>query len=198
MTSFEICNFEEFVAEATPQPGSLIEAASTQEILIQQIEGYLSRLNAAVCTDVSALQTTITELTATVAALNCPPPNGGGGLPDLDDLVEVSSGREINGSPSFFKLIDVGALPNTANKAIAHGIVPAAPFTDFVVVSMTGGANDLVAAKFNLPLLWTAVSAFPATNNVSLYTDVTNLNVTTGRDQTAYTDCYVILEYFYQ
>ncbi len=56
MSSFEICTFEEFVAEATPQSGSLEEAASTQEILIQQIEGYLARLKVALCTDVQTLE----------------------------------------------------------------------------------------------------------------------------------------------
>lgn len=56
MTSFEICDFEEFISEATPQAGSLEEAASAQEILIQQIEGYLSRLKAALCTDMLTLE----------------------------------------------------------------------------------------------------------------------------------------------
>jgi hypothetical protein len=56
MSGFEICNFEEFVSEATPQATSLEEAASTQEILIQQIEGYLSRLKAALCSDMLTLE----------------------------------------------------------------------------------------------------------------------------------------------
>lgn len=56
MTSFEICSFEEFVSEATPQSASLEEAASAQEILIQQIEGYLSRLKTALCTDMLTLE----------------------------------------------------------------------------------------------------------------------------------------------
>jgi hypothetical protein len=56
MTSFEICSFEAFVSEATPQASSLEEAASAQEILIQQIESYLSRLSTALCTDMRALE----------------------------------------------------------------------------------------------------------------------------------------------
>lgn len=68
MSSFEICNFEEFVAEVTPQSGSLEEAASASEILIQQVEGYLQRMKAAMCADVLALEAQIAALT----------PGGGG------------------------------------------------------------------------------------------------------------------------
>lgn len=56
MSGFEICNFEEFISEATPQAGTLEEAASAQEILIQQIEGYLSRLKVALCKDMLTLE----------------------------------------------------------------------------------------------------------------------------------------------
>ena len=55
MSSFDLCNMDPFVAEVTPQAGSLEEAASTQEILIQQIENYLQRMKIAVCTDLEAL-----------------------------------------------------------------------------------------------------------------------------------------------
>jgi hypothetical protein len=64
MSSFEICNFEEFVAEVTPQSGSLEDAASAQEILIQQVEGYLQRMKSAMCADILTLEAQI---------------NGGGG-----------------------------------------------------------------------------------------------------------------------
>lgn len=55
MTEFEICSFEEFISEATPQSGSLEEAASAQEISIQQIEGYFHRLKTAICRDILKL-----------------------------------------------------------------------------------------------------------------------------------------------
>lgn len=61
MTSFDICNMEDFVAEVTAQSASLEEAASTMEIFMQQVEGYLSRLRTAVCTDVTNLNTQINE-----------------------------------------------------------------------------------------------------------------------------------------
>jgi hypothetical protein len=62
MTSFggfETCEFEEFTSEATPQSSTLEEAASTMEILIQQIEGYLQRFRAAVCTDLTTVESQI-------------------------------------------------------------------------------------------------------------------------------------------
>jgi hypothetical protein len=62
MTSFggfETCEFEEFVSEATPQSSTLEEAASAQEILIQQVEGYLQRFKAAICTDLTTIETQI-------------------------------------------------------------------------------------------------------------------------------------------
>jgi hypothetical protein len=62
MTSFggfETCEFEEFTSEATPQSNTLEEAASTMEILIQQIEGYLQRLKAAICADFTTVETQI-------------------------------------------------------------------------------------------------------------------------------------------
>ena len=63
MTSLEVCNYPPFVAEATPQSESLEEAASTQEILIQQIERYLNNLRTAICNDLQSLQDQIDALT---------------------------------------------------------------------------------------------------------------------------------------
>ena len=73
MPATEVCATEDFVAEATPQSGSLEDAASTQEILIQQVEGYLNRMREAMCNDLTSLQVQLD-------ACNCEP-NGGAGLP---------------------------------------------------------------------------------------------------------------------
>lgn len=62
MTSLDICNFEDFTAEVTAQAASLEEAASAQEILTQQLEGYLNRMREAICADVTNLQTQITNI----------------------------------------------------------------------------------------------------------------------------------------
>jgi hypothetical protein len=188
MPATEVCATEDFVAEATPQPASLEEAASTQEILIQQVEGYLNRLREAMCNDLNSLQVQLD-------ACDCSSNGGGGGLPDLVDDVEISSGREFNGFPTFFKMRDVGPLPNAATKTVAHNIVPAAPFVDFIVVAMYGSGNDLIAPKFAIPLN-SGTTSF-TTNNIFLFTDPTNINIVAGINRSNYTTAFVVLEYYY-
>jgi len=211
MSNFEICNIDPFVAEVTPQSGSLEEAASTQEILIQQVENYLQRMKSAICSDLASLTsgaTTFLELTDTPSAytgaagdvatvnagetaLEFTTPAAGSGLPDLATATEVASGRQVQTTGalenSYFKLIDLGGLPNTANKLVAHGI--ARPFT---VVSMWGCANDPIGLV-SLPLGFVTTGA--AANNVMAYVNGVNIDITTGTNRIAYTDAYVILEY---
>lgn len=211
MSGFEICNFEEFVADVTPQSGSLEEAASTQEILIQQIEGYLARMKAALCADVEALRALIDEnsfleLTDTPASYagaagQVATVNAGedalefaapatSGLPDLDDDTEVASDRDFNGNPTFFKLVNIGTLPNTTSKSVAHNIA-----NPFVLVQGYGVAND-PAAALAIPLIFSAHSSL--TNTVWFNTTSTNVVVTTGSNRTAFTESWVILEYYYR
>lgn len=85
MPAVEVCRTEDFVAEATPQVSSLEEAGSTQEILIQQLEGYLSRLREATCLDLTSLQVQLD-------ACDCSGGGGGGVAPYItivhDDAAE--------------------------------------------------------------------------------------------------------------
>lgn len=207
MTSFETCNVEDFVAEATPQSGSLEEAASTQEILIQQIEGYLNRLKAAICADLDTLQAgtflglsdtpgsyagaagDVATVNAGETALEFTTPGGGGGLPDLVVGVETSSGRQVDGNDTFFKLIDIGTLPNATTTTTAHGIGAA-----FALVHAYGVGND-PGTPNSIPLIFATTGA--AANTVWFYTDATNVNVVAGTNRTAYTNNYVVLEYYY-
>lgn len=48
-----ICEIEPFVAESTPQPGSLEEASTAGELFQQQVQGYLTRFFEAVCQDLA-------------------------------------------------------------------------------------------------------------------------------------------------
>lgn len=219
MTDLGICDFEEFVAEVTPQMNSLQEAASAQEILIQQVEGYLSRLKARLCTDLTALSARIEEccnggggaetflaLTDTpgsyageagnLAAVNAGQtalefiaPAGGGGLPDLDDNVEVASGRQWNGNDTYFKMRNFGALPNTGTKSVAHNIA-----SNFVLVDAWGSANQAAAGN-HLGINHCTTSFL--SNQVWFYVDATNINVVTGSNRTSYVTSFMVLEYYY-
>jgi hypothetical protein len=215
VSSFEICNFDEFVAEVTPQVASLEDAGSAQEILIQQIEGYFQRMRAAICADVVALQAAIEAITpgsttflglidtpgtyagaagdvATVnagqTALEFITP-GGGALPDLVDDVEISSGRQVAGNDTFFKLRDIGALPNTATKTVVHNIGAA-----FALVDMWGVGND-PSAPSSISLNFVTNSA--ASNNVWMHTDATNIIIVAGTNRSNYSNSFIVLEYYY-
>ena len=86
------------------------------------------------------------------------------------------------------KLINFGALPNTAVKSVAHGITVDAATT---FTRIYGVANDLAAKKY-LPLPYSSQTLI---NNIDLFLDNTNVTITTGADMSAYTITYIIVEY---
>jgi len=89
---------------------------------------------------------------------------------------------------AFRKLVQFGALPNTATKNVAHGITVN---NNLTFTRIYGAATDKVAHTY-IPLPY----ASPTLNeNVSLSADGTNIIITTGIDRTAYTDTWVIVEF---
>lgn len=215
MTDFQTCDQEPFVTDVTAQDRSLEAAAQAVELLAQQIEGYLQRLRAAVCADLQTLQAEIADIVVETSFLDLtdtPSSYAGAGgeavavkaaedglefvpfpagvLPDLDDNTEVSSGREFNGNPTFFKLVNIGTLPNTTSKSVAHNI-PA----DFVLVHAYGTAND-PTADVAVPLIFSTHSFL--SNGIWFNTTSTNVVVTTGSNRTNFTETWVVLEYYYR
>jgi len=89
----------------------------------------------------------------------------------------------------FRKIVDCGALPNTATKTVAHGITN---FAEIRVTRLYGAATFPGVAALPLPYLALAIPAF----SVELYIDATNVVLVTGVDRTAYTSTYVVIEYF--
>ena len=79
--------------------------------------------------------------------------------------------------------INFGALPNTATKSVAHGI-SITTSTSFTRIYATA-SNPVGLLYFPIPSIWISV-------------DATNVNITTTANMTAYTICYVILEYLQQ
>jgi hypothetical protein len=89
---------------------------------------------------------------------------------------------------AFRKVINFGALPNTATKSVPHGLTITSGYT---FTSIYGTANDTAGNSY-IPLPF----ASPVlANNIAVTVDSTNVNVTTGNDRTNYTKCYIILEF---
>lgn len=88
----------------------------------------------------------------------------------------------------FRKVINFGVLPNAGLKSVAHGIT-CLPSTSFTRIYAT--ASDPVNFIY-LPIPYASPTLV---NNIELSVDGTNVNITTGSNRTAFTICYVILEY---
>lgn len=88
----------------------------------------------------------------------------------------------------FRIVVNFGALPNNANKAVAHGLTIDAN-TTFTAIYAT--ATDTVGfTAIPIPMQFVAT-----TNKIDLRIDATNVNIQTNFNATNYNVCYVILEY---
>lgn len=88
----------------------------------------------------------------------------------------------------FRKTINFGALPNAGTKSVAHGL---APTTSWSFTRIYGAATDPVGLSY-IPLPY---SSGTVNENIELYVDATNVVVTTSINYTAYTVCYIVIEY---
>ena len=86
------------------------------------------------------------------------------------------------------KVVNFGALPNTASKSVAHGITTSA---NTIFTRIYGAATDPTAQTY-LPL---PHSSPVLANNISISVNNTNVIITTGANFASYTTVYVILEY---
>lgn len=87
----------------------------------------------------------------------------------------------------FRKVIDFGALPNTATKSVAHGITFGSTLS---ATKIYGAATDPATLWIPLPYASPTLA-----NNIELNLDATNVNVITGSNRTNFTRCFIILEY---
>ena len=106
------------------------------------------------------------------------------------------------GNPQVFrnvyrKVVNFGALPNTATKSVAHGIAGIDPgggnpstfsFTHIYATAsdQSAGAESFIPIPYASPTL---------ANNIELRVDQTNVYITTGSNRSNYTICFVVLEY---
>jgi len=88
----------------------------------------------------------------------------------------------------YRKVIDTGALPNTATKNVAHNI---AVTTDFVFTRIYGCATD-PATPLSIPLPYASPTL---ATNISIRVSPTHIAITTGSNRTAYTKSHVVVEF---
>ena len=93
----------------------------------------------------------------------------------------------------FRIVVNLGTLPNTATLTVPHGISQLQPTAFFTQVqgfavnpTAVGGAPKYIQFPYASPT---------AADNIEIYADDTNVYVITGKDQTAFTRAYAVLEY---
>lgn len=89
----------------------------------------------------------------------------------------------------FRRVVDCGALPNNANKTVAHGITS---FSQITVTRLYGAATNPGTTAIPIPF----ANPIGVAESVALFIDATNVNITTGTDRTAYTSTFVVIEYY--
>lgn len=91
----------------------------------------------------------------------------------------------------FRKVINFGALPNTATKIVAHNI----PFTStYKITRFYGAASDTTGLNY-IPIPY---AALVLNENIELRADANNVYVTTGINRTNFNECYIVIEYVKQ
>lgn len=105
---------------------------------------------------------------------------GGQYVPSSNDTTSLRS--------VFRKTINFGSLPNTSTKSVAHGLSIDNRFT---LVQLIAAATD--------PVSFTSVSipyaSATSTDVIEINIDATNINITTSKDYSSYTRCFVTLEF---
>ncbi len=101
--------------------------------------------------------------------------------PDLTGATEqTATFRQV-----FRKVINFGALPNTALKSVEHELTINDAFS---FTRIYGTASDPIAGTY-IPL------PYAGANAIELNVNRTNINITTTSNRTAFTITYIVLEY---
>ena len=90
--------------------------------------------------------------------------------------------------PVYRKVINFGALPNTANKQVAHSLDST---WNYKFTRIYGVASDSTNQDY-LPIPYATATA---ADIIELYVDNTYINITTGKDRTSFDTTYVVIEY---
>lgn len=99
-----------------------------------------------------------------------------------------TSGNPMQNRDVYRKVVDFGALPNTAAKTVAHGITFDSNST---LTRLYAAATDPVNLLY-IPIPYASPTL---ANNIELSLDSTNVIITTGNNRSAFTTCYVVIEW---
>jgi hypothetical protein len=86
------------------------------------------------------------------------------------------------------KVIDFGPLPNATTKPIPHGILFDSNFT---LMQLYAAATDPIG----LTAVPVTLAGVTAANDIQIYMDSINVNISTTSNQSKYTRCFVVIEY---
>ncbi len=103
---------------------------------------------------------------------------------DYNSTETATKAKWIDGKTIYRKVIDVGSLPNTTGKAVAHGIS-----SIDTLVSVSGSANQPGFAHYPLPYVHPTTAQL-----IQVYVDATNVQIGTGQDWSAWTG-KIVIEY---
>lgn len=92
----------------------------------------------------------------------------------------------------FRKVVNFGALPNAGVKSVAHGLT----INGAVTFTRIYGTASETTSLLYIPLPYASPTALNL--NIELSVTATNVVVTTAVDYSAYTVCYIVLEYLKQ
>lgn len=101
------------------------------------------------------------------------------------------SGVTPNVRSVYRQVVDFGALPNAGTKTVAHNIAFDA---NYVLTKLYAAATDPVNFLY-LPIPFVDVSGTITPGFIELSCNATNVIITTTGNGTAYTKCYVVIEY---
>lgn len=102
--------------------------------------------------------------------------------PSRNSKTEAPVRRQV-----YRKIVNFGALPNTATKSVAHNLTVTSGYT---FTRLYGAASDTVNKRY--------IAIPNANTDVNLEVDATNVKITTSGNLTNFTTTYVILEYIKQ
>lgn len=102
--------------------------------------------------------------------------------------VTIPGNNPANYRQIFRKVIDFGPLPNTGTKTIPHGITFD---NNFTLLHLYGAATQPSSNAIPLPYIEVAVTP----GNIQLYMNTTHVIVITESNRSAYTRCFITIEY---